>query len=318
MRSLLLALFMIFLSLSGSSQTWRYVRNEISFGVGASNFLGDLGGSKGIGSHGIKDLRVKPTRPSLSIGYKYMITPAMSVRAIAIWGYLSGDDALTQNAIRNNRNLSFRSMLGEFSALFEYYPGGDRPFTRATFAVRQNGRLTEAWLPDRMEAIDATGNEPWVPMVTYEATNNLAAYEIQATSLSPSEVWKLRVRFAKERDSAPEKMWTSPDLAVEDGVVAPVSLTTNWQAGDLTLETSEDPFPKTIILRLYPLPDNTRLKVAEFVDDRGRKVEYEGGSFEDSGFHVKWKIPDKAAWVRITVRLVETRNFEYVAQPTRQ
>ncbi len=126
MRSLLLALFMVFLSLTGTSQTWRYVRNEISFGVGASNFLGDLGGSKGIGSHGIKDLRVKPTRPSLSIGYKYMITPAMSVRAIAIWGYLSGDDALTQNTIRNNRNLSFRSMLGEFSALVEYYPGGDR------------------------------------------------------------------------------------------------------------------------------------------------------------------------------------------------
>jgi len=110
----------------GKAQTWRYVRHEVSFGVGASNFLGDLGGSKGIGSHGIKDLRVKPSRPTLSASYKYMITPAFSVKGMVVWGYLSGDDALTQNAIRNNRNLSFRSMLGEFSAICEFYPWGER------------------------------------------------------------------------------------------------------------------------------------------------------------------------------------------------
>lgn len=112
--------------LFGYGQAWRYVRHEVQFGVGASNFLGDLGGSKGIGTHGIKDLKMKPTRPTLQMGYKFMITPAISVRGTFIWGYLSGDDALTKNEIRNNRNLSFRSMIGEFSGLFEYYPGGDR------------------------------------------------------------------------------------------------------------------------------------------------------------------------------------------------
>jgi hypothetical protein len=126
MKLRLLTFVLLFTAISGHSQAWRYVRNEVSFGVGASNFLGDLGGSKGIGTHGIKDLRIKPTRPSLMAGYKFMITPAMSVRGTAIWGYVSGDDALTKNEIRNTRNLSFRSMIGEFSALFEYYPGGDR------------------------------------------------------------------------------------------------------------------------------------------------------------------------------------------------
>lgn len=123
---LLLFLALVALAFNGNAQTWRYVRHEVFFGVGASNFLGDLGGSKGIGTHGIKDLRVKPTRPSLAAGYKFMITPAISVKGVAIWGYLSGDDALTKNVIRNNRNLSFRSMIGEFSALVEYYPSGDR------------------------------------------------------------------------------------------------------------------------------------------------------------------------------------------------
>lgn len=126
MKRLLFLIVLLQFALTGSGQAWRYVRHEVQFGVGASNFLGDLGGSKGIGTHGIKDLRIKPTRPTLTAGYKFMITPAMSVRAVVIWGYLSGDDAHTKNVIRNNRNLSFRSMLGEASALYEYYPWGDR------------------------------------------------------------------------------------------------------------------------------------------------------------------------------------------------
>lgn len=109
-----------------NAQSWRYMRHEVQFGVGASNFLGDLGGSKGIGTHGIKDLRVRPSRPSLSAGYKFMVTPAISVRGNILWGYVSGDDAHTKNVIRNNRNLSFRSMIGEMSAIVEYYPTGDR------------------------------------------------------------------------------------------------------------------------------------------------------------------------------------------------
>lgn len=119
---------MILLVFAGyaNAQAWRYVRHEVQFGVGASNFLGDLGGSKGIGTHGVKDLRAKPTRPTLTAGYKYMITPAFSVRGMFAWGYLSGDDANTKNVIRNNRNLSFRSMIGEVSVMAEYYPNGDR------------------------------------------------------------------------------------------------------------------------------------------------------------------------------------------------
>ena len=110
----------------GDAQTWRYVRHEVAFGVGASNFLGDLGGSKGIGTHALKDLKVRPTRPTLYGSYKYMIVPNFSVKGSFIWGYLSGDDALTKNVIRNNRNLSFRSVLAEVSAVCEFYPWSER------------------------------------------------------------------------------------------------------------------------------------------------------------------------------------------------
>ena len=126
MKRRILFIGLIVCSLSGFSQTWRYLRHEVSFGVGASNFLGDLGGSKGIGTHGIKDLRVKPTRPTLAGGYKYMLAPQFSVKGYFVWGYLSGDDALTKNVIRNNRNLSFRSMFGEWSVIAEFYPWAER------------------------------------------------------------------------------------------------------------------------------------------------------------------------------------------------
>ena len=110
----------------GSAQTWRYVRHEVSLGVGVSNFLGDLGGARGIGTHYFKDLKARSTRPSMMGSYKFMISPAFSVKGSIIWGYLHGDDAVTKNAVRNNRNLSFRSVLGEFSAICEFYPWGER------------------------------------------------------------------------------------------------------------------------------------------------------------------------------------------------
>lgn len=126
MRKLLLILLLCLAGQHIDAQTWRYVRNEVSFGVGASNFLGDLGGAKGIGTHGIKDLKLAMTRPSIQIGYKYMINPGFSVKGTAIWGYLNGDDANTKNFVRNNRNLSFRSAIGEFAVLAEFYPWGER------------------------------------------------------------------------------------------------------------------------------------------------------------------------------------------------
>lgn len=66
MRSVLVAILLFFTALNGAAQALKSVRNEFSFGVGASNFLGDLGGAKGIGKQGIKDLKLQMMRPTLS------------------------------------------------------------------------------------------------------------------------------------------------------------------------------------------------------------------------------------------------------------
>jgi hypothetical protein len=197
-----------------------------------------------------------------------------------------------------------------------YLNGGKRPFTKASFEVKEKGLPTEVWHPDRMNATDATGNEPLFPMVTWGKTNGLAYYEIFAASLSPSEVWKLKMRFVKEHREEPE--WTSPDLAVETGKIVETNFATGFQGGRITLECFQSPFNNTVRCKLSPLPQNTKLRLVEFVDNEGHQVEYASGGFEDSGIDAQWKIPTNVASVHFTVGLAETRSFEFLARPTKE
>lgn len=130
MKKSILTLLLLVFCLCSYAQAWKTVRHEVYFGVGASNFLGDLGGAKGIGTHGIKDLKLRMTRPTVMMGYKYMLNPYLSLKGSFIWSLLHGDDAVTKNQVRNNRNLSFRSNLGEFSGYIEYFPNSDKVYPR--------------------------------------------------------------------------------------------------------------------------------------------------------------------------------------------
>ena len=130
MKKQFITLLLLFFCISGFAQAWKTVRHEVYFGVGASKFLGDLGGAKGIGTHGIKDLKLRMTRPIVMLGYKYMLNQYFSVKGSLIWSLLNGDDAVTKNDIRNNRNLSFRSNIGEVASYIEYSPYADKVYPR--------------------------------------------------------------------------------------------------------------------------------------------------------------------------------------------
>ncbi len=121
-KSKVLLISLLFVSCYSFSQTWKYHRQEVQVGIGASSFFGELGGAKGEAYHDFRDLRLSATRPALSIGYKYMLIPAVSIKANFTTAHLSGDDASTQNPVRLNRNLSFRSGIWELGAMVEIYP----------------------------------------------------------------------------------------------------------------------------------------------------------------------------------------------------
>lgn len=170
MKKILILGCLLLSFITANSQAWKQVRHEFSFGVGASNFLGDLGGSKGIGTHGLKDLKMRMTRPTVALGYKYMLSPYFSVKGSAIWSLLSGDDAVTKNSVRNTRNLSFRSNIGEFAAFVEYYPNAE--LIRPRYKIKGvSGNNAFALMPYFFTGIGVTIFNPkanyngkWIPL----------------------------------------------------------------------------------------------------------------------------------------------------------
>ena len=98
---------------------WKAYRFEWSGGIGASNFLGELGGANNVGTHGFKDLEFTTTRPNICVGLRYKLTPFFALHSHITVGGVSGDDKLTDEYFRKNRNLNFRSTIYEINCNFE-------------------------------------------------------------------------------------------------------------------------------------------------------------------------------------------------------
>ena len=67
-HTLVLLISIILLPSLADAQRWKRFRRQFIFGVGVTNFLGDLGGANQIGRDFIYDLDFAATRPSLLVG----------------------------------------------------------------------------------------------------------------------------------------------------------------------------------------------------------------------------------------------------------
>jgi len=119
MKKILLTLLIIFLAFSQADaqrKRGRFLdRSEVIYGLGFSNFLGELGGADQIGTNGLRDLEFLMTRPAVHLGFRYRKNPILSYKANLTYGRLAGRDSLTREPFRRNRNLSFRSPVVELS-----------------------------------------------------------------------------------------------------------------------------------------------------------------------------------------------------------
>ncbi len=104
-----------------SSSRWKAYRYELNFGIGASNFLGDLGGANQIGTHFVKDLELSQTRFAMSAGLRYKLSQRLAIHPNITYGKVAGDDALTQEFFRNHRNLNFKSNIWEVNTNLEFF-----------------------------------------------------------------------------------------------------------------------------------------------------------------------------------------------------
>ncbi len=110
-----------------NSSYWKTHRQELTVGLGISNFLGELGGRDQIGTPFVWDLEFSQTKPAVSVGYRYYLAKRLSVRGMGTYGILAGNDNLTQEPFRQNRNLSFKSNLFEGQICFEWHPFLEQP-----------------------------------------------------------------------------------------------------------------------------------------------------------------------------------------------
>lgn len=103
------------------SSYWKTHRQELTLGLGASNFLGELGGRDRVGSPFVWDLEFSQTRPAVSFGYRYHTARKQAIRVNFTYGILAGNDNLTKEPFRSNRNLHFKSDVLELGLLYELH-----------------------------------------------------------------------------------------------------------------------------------------------------------------------------------------------------
>lgn len=103
------------------------VKYEVGFNIGPSFFLGDLGGHKGKGKRFIKDVNFPLTQIMTGVFATCYPNKWLGIRAAAQYGKLSGEDKIintkgNDELYRKQRNLDFRSNIGEVYLAAEIFP----------------------------------------------------------------------------------------------------------------------------------------------------------------------------------------------------
>lgn len=127
--SLLLMAPMLSAQYFSNQSYWKNERHEVALGLGVVNFLGELGGRDAIGSDFIMDMEVSMFRPAMHLEYRYRIARSIVIKGGVHYGIIAGNDALTEEPFRKNRNIHFKSNIFEFSIkgefnIYEIQPGG--------------------------------------------------------------------------------------------------------------------------------------------------------------------------------------------------
>ncbi len=149
-----------------SAQSISFANGKIEAGlaIGPSFFLGDLGGSEGVGTSFIKDVDLPLTKLCKGIFVNLYPAEWLGFRLAGNIGYLEGDDALAPNKggaerFRQYRNLKFRSQLKEAYAALEFYP--------TVFLEKYDGLLHKI----RPYGLIGAGFFHFKPEGEYQATN---------------------------------------------------------------------------------------------------------------------------------------------------
>jgi hypothetical protein len=96
-------------------------RDEYTFAIGLSQALTDIGGSPMDGTHFLRDFNPGALRYAGYFGYRKWLGQSWAVKGVMTIGELYGNDQLSSNIYRHNRNQNFRTFIVEPSLQAEFY-----------------------------------------------------------------------------------------------------------------------------------------------------------------------------------------------------
>lgn len=104
-----------------TQKNWSLNKKELIFNVGATQFLGDLGGADTDDyDYSLKDWDWESIGFTGGIGYRYRFHPMFSTTSMLSYLMVRGDDKHSEEPIRNARNLNFKSSMFELQQRLEF------------------------------------------------------------------------------------------------------------------------------------------------------------------------------------------------------
>lgn len=104
-----------------TQKNWSLNKKELIFNVGATQFLGDLGGADTDDyDYSLKDWDWESIGFTGGIGYRYRFHPMFSTTSMLSYLLVRGDDKHSEEPIRNARNLNFKSSMIELQQRLEF------------------------------------------------------------------------------------------------------------------------------------------------------------------------------------------------------
>lgn len=112
-----------------SQRNWSLHKKELQIGIGATQFNGDLGGAEGIGrDYSLKDIDWPATGVAFWLGYRQRFHPYFATTSSLCVFNLKGADSLSEEPMRNARNLHFKSFAIEIQQRLEFIFAANEKF----------------------------------------------------------------------------------------------------------------------------------------------------------------------------------------------
>ncbi|MFI5150101.1 MAG: DUF6089 family protein [Bacteroidia bacterium] len=115
-RILLLSSLFILPFISDAQYKW-----DVGVKLGAANYLGDIGGGISTRKNFVPDMKMGETRFAGGAFARLKVHPKASVQFGFDYGHIQGDDKLTTNPARHDRNLNFKNNIYELNAMGQFF-----------------------------------------------------------------------------------------------------------------------------------------------------------------------------------------------------